>query len=280
MKIITDSTADLTKELYLKYDIDVVPLTIMLGEKTWRDYYDVEPDAYFAMLRNTKAFPTTSQPSPQDFINAFTPFVEKGEPILSIHISSRLSGTYQSAILARSNFPEARIEVIDSRQASLGTGLILLLCGEKMVSHAPFDSVVDFARELTGKVETYFSVDSLEYLQRGGRIGRAQAFLGTLMKIKPLLKLVDGEIQPFEKVRTSERLLGRFVELVEKDAADAGRVHLSVAESDNSETMTGLLDRLLKIPGVSLVHRCKLGGVITSHAGPGTMGITFVKDEG
>jgi DegV family protein with EDD domain len=277
VKIITDSTADLSKDLYQKHDIGMVPLTIHLGERTWLDFHDITPDEYYAMLRKSKAFPTTSQPSPQDFIDAFTPFAEKGEPVLSIHISSKLSGTYQSAALARSHFPDARVEVVDSLQASLGLGMILLLCAEKASLGASFESLVDFARELTRKVETYFSVDSLEHLRRGGRIGKAQAFLGTLMKIKPLLKLVEGEVQPVEKIRTSERLMNRFVELVENRAREGSRLRLSVAESDNSEVMTGLLERLMKIPGVSLVHRCKLGGVITSHGGPGTFGITFVK---
>ena len=277
MKIITDSTADLSKDLYQKHDIGMVPLTIHLGERTWLDFHDIAPDEYYTLLKKSKAFPTTSQPSPQDFINAFTPFAEKGEPVLSIHISSKLSGTYQSAALARSHFPEARIEVVDSLQASLGLGMIILLCAEKASLGASFENLVDFARELTRKVETYFSVDSLEHLHRGGRIGKAQAFLGTLLKIKPLLKLVEGEIHPVEKIRTSERMLNRFVELVENGAREGSRLRLSVVESDNSEVMTGLLERLMKIPGVSLVHRCKLGGVITSHSGPGTLGITFVK---
>ena len=277
MKIITDSTADLSKDLYQKYAIGMVPLTIRLGERTWLDFHDISPDEYYALLRKSKAFPTTSQPSPQDFIDAFTPFAEKGEPVLSIHISSKLSGTYQSAALARSHFPEARIEVVDSLQASLGLGMIVLLCAEKASQGASFESLIDFARDLTRKVETYFSVDSLEHLRRGGRIGKAQALLGTLMKIKPLLKLAEGEVQPVEKIRTSERLMNRFVELVENAARGVSGLRLAVAESDNSEVVTSLLERLMKIPGVFLVHRCKLGGVITSHSGPGTLGISFLK---
>jgi DegV family protein with EDD domain len=131
MKIITDSTADLPKELALKFDIEIVPLTIHLGDKSWKDYYDVEPDEYYELLKKSSAFPTTSQPTPQDFVNAYTPFVEKGEPILSIHLSSRLSGTFQSAMLARSQFPEARIEVVDSVQASFALSMIILVCAEK-----------------------------------------------------------------------------------------------------------------------------------------------------
>jgi DegV family protein with EDD domain len=279
MKIITDSTADLSAESYEKHDIGVVPLALRLGDRTWRDFFDIDPDAYYALLRESKAFPATSQPSPEAFIEAFAPFVEKGEPILSIQISSKLSGTYQSATLAKSRFPGARIEVVDSLQASLGLGIITLLCAEKAHEGAPFEEVTDFALDLTRRVQTYFSVDSLEYLHRGGRIGKAQAFLGALMRIKPLLKVTEGEIQPIEKIRTSVKLLDRFVELVEKAAKEEARLRLSVAESDNSDVMTGLLMRLLRIHGVSLVHRCKLGGVITSHAGPGALAITFVGER-
>jgi len=279
LKIITDSTADLSAESYEKHGIGVVPLTLRLGGRPWRDFFDIDPDAYYALLRGSKDFPTTSQPSPEAFIDAFAPFVEKGEPILSIHISSKLSGTYQSANLARGRFPGARIEVVDSLQASLGLGIIVLLCAEKARLGAPFEEVADFALDLTGRVQTYFSVDSLEYLHRGGRIGKAQAFLGTLMRIKPLLKVTEGEIQPIEKIRTSVKLLNRLVELVEEAAAFDARLRLSVAESDNSDVMTGLVERLLRVPGVSLVHRCKLGGVITSHAGPGVLAITFVGER-
>jgi DegV family protein with EDD domain len=277
MKIITDSTADLSAEEYEKHDIGLVPLTIHLGDKTWRDFWEVEPDVYYAMLRTSRAFPTTSQPSPQDFINTYGPFVEKGEPILSIHLSSRLSGAFQSATLARAHFPEARIEVVDSLQASLGLGLAVLLCTEKAESGNSFEDVVDFALRLIPRIETYFSLDSLEFIHRGGRIGKAQAFLGTLMKIKPLLRLSGGEIQPFEKVRTTERLLTRFVEIVEKAAHEGGPLRLTVAESDNGEVVAGLLQRLLGIGGVDLVSRIKLGGVITSHAGPGAMAVSFVR---
>jgi len=277
MKIITDSTADLTKELYEQLDIGMVPLTIQLGERKWRDFYDMKPEAYFPILRASTDFPITSQPSPQDFINAYTPFVEKDEPILSIHISSGLSGTYQSACLARANFPDAKIEVVDSHQASLGLALVLRLCAEKVRFGLSFEAVVEHVRGLSKTVETYFSVDSLEYLQRGGRIGRAQAFLGILMKIKPLLKLVEGNIHPVEKIRTTERLLNRYVEIIEKKASEGFPLSLIVAESDNTDVVTGLVNRLNKMPNIILVQRCTIGGVITSHTGPGVIGITFVQ---
>ena len=277
MKIITDSTADLREEEYRKYDIACVPLTIHLGEKSWRDFYEIEPEEYYRMLRKSRVFPTTAQPSPQDFIDAFAPHVAAGEPILSIHLSAKVSGTYQSATLARSHFPDARIEVVDSLQASLGLGLIVLLCAEKAKSGASFDDVVLFAKDLGEKVETYFSVDSLDHLQKGGRIGKGQAFLGTLMKVKPLLKFSNGEIHPVEKIRTTDRLLNRFVELVREKAKGGSRIYLSTGESDNENVVSGLLERLLAIPGVTLVHRCRLGGVITSHTGPGALAITLVE---
>lgn len=279
MKIITDSTADLTKELYEQLDIGMVPLTIQLGERRWRDFYDLRPDAYYALLKASTDFPMTSQPPLQDFISVYKPFVEQGVPILSIHLSSMLSGTYQSACLARTYFPDAEIEVIDSLQASLGLALILRLCVEKFRSGSSFKAVVDYAVMLTKQIETYFSVDSLEYLQRGGRIGRAQAFLGTLMKIKPLLKLIKGAINPVEKIRTTERLLNRYVELIEKEAAKGIPLGLIVAESDNTDVASGLVNRLTRIHNVNLVQRCKIGGVITSHTGPGVLGITFVAQE-
>jgi DegV family protein with EDD domain len=279
MKIITDSTADMDQSIYEKYSIGMVPLTIHLGDKTWRDFYDVKPDDYYEMLRTTKSFPTTSQPSPLEFAKIYEPLVEKGEQIISIHLCSKLSGTYQSAMLAKSRFSNASIEVIDSKQASLGLALIVILCAEKAEKGASFEEVVNLAKALIDKVDTYFSVDSLNHLQKGGRIGKAQAFLGTLMKVKPLLTLNNGEIQPFEKIRTTERLLSRYVELV-TEAAKTSALRFTTGESDNSTVMNGLLARLSSIPGATLTLRCKLGGVITSHSGPGTLAVSFVKTDG
>jgi DegV family protein with EDD domain len=278
MKIIIDSTADLPKELIQKYDVEIVPLTIHLGNRSWNDFYDVKPDEYYELLRKSSEFPTTSQPTPQDFVNAYSPYVEKGEAILSVHLSSKLSGTFQSASLAKSQFPGAQIEVVDSLQASFALSIIVVICAERAKKGDSLKEIADFAREIGPQIETYFSVDSLEYLHRGGRIGKAQAFLGTLMKIKPLLKVVKGEVQPIEKIRTRDKLLNRFVELVDQAAREHSRLLLAVGESDNSEVMTDLLSRIEKIPGVTLIFRCKLGGVITSHAGPGALGIAFVKD--
>ncbi len=277
MRVITDSTADLPAESYEKYAIGLVPLTLRLGERTWRDFLDIDPDAYYVLLRESKDFPMTSQPSPQEIIDVYTPFVEKGEAILSIHVSSKLSGTYQSAVLAKNHFPEASIEVVDSRQVSGGLGIIVLLCAEKASSGTPFEEVVDFARDLAGRVQTFMSVDSLDYLHRGGRITKAQAFLGSLMKIKPLLRMIEGEIRPIEKIRTTGKLLIRFVELVEEAARVEGRLRLFVAESDN--VTAGFVERLLQIPGVSLVARSKIGGVCASHGGPGSLLVTFVGER-
>jgi DegV family protein with EDD domain len=278
LKIITDSTADIPMEFARRHDIDVVPLTIHLGERIWKDYYDVEPDEFYELIKKTSAFPTTSQPTPQDFINAYSPFVATNEPILSLHLSSRLSGTYQSALLAKSHFPDAMIEVVDSLQASFALSMMIIICAEKAKKGESILDIANFARQIGPQIETYFSVDSLDHLHRGGRIGKAQAFLGTLMKIKPLLKVVHGEVQPVEKIRTREKLLNRFVELVEQAAVEHSQILLAVAESDNSDVMTALLERIEKIQGVSLIFRGKIGGVITSHTGPGALGIAFVKN--
>jgi DegV family protein with EDD domain len=279
MRIITDSTADLSAEDYEKHGIAVVPITLRLGDRTWRDFFDIDPDDYYVLLKESKDFPTTSQPSPQEFIDAYAPLVEKGEPILSIHVSSKLSGTYQSACLAKSHFRDARIDVVDSCQVSGGLGIIVLLCAEKAGSGASFEEVAQFARDLAGSVQTYMSVDSLEYLHRGGRISNAQAFLGSLMKIKPLLQMVEGEIRPIEKIRTTAKLLDRFVEVVEEAARDKGSLQLSVAESDNGEAIAGFVERLLQISGVSLVHRSKIGGACASYGGPGSVLVTFVEER-
>jgi len=168
--------------------------------------------------------------------------------------------------------------VVDSLQASFALSILVVICAETANRGASLREVAHVAREVGPQIETYFSVDSLEYLRRGGRIGKAQAFLGTLMKIKPLLKVMNGEVQPIEKIRTRDRLLNRFVELVELATQEHSQLLMAVGESDNAEVMTDLLNRLERIPGISLMFRGKLGGVITSHTGPGALGIAYVKN--
>ena len=279
MKIITDSTADLSPELVEKYDIEIVPLKIHLGEETYRDYFDINLDEFYNQLRTTKLFPTTTQPSPQDFVETYRKLSLEDDCLISIHLSSKLSGTYQSAMVAAQQLPELKIHLIDSQQASLGLGMAVIAAAKAIEEKKEVDEVLSLINRIVLQTKTYFSVDSLEYLRRGGRIGRAQSFLGAMLKIKPLLAIQDGEIVPVEKLRGQQRLIRRMVQLVQDDATNIGALRVGIVLSDNEELLSLISQQLEGIENLELKYMGRIGGVITSHAGPGTIGISYYPME-
>ncbi|RKY39669.1 MAG: DegV family protein [Candidatus Omnitrophota bacterium] len=277
MRIVTDSTVDLPSSLVEKYNIEIVPLKVQLGEETYRDYFEIEADKFYQKLRSTTVFPTTTQPSPQDFLEVYQRVSRENDCVISLHISSKLSGTYQSAIIASQRLLTSKVYVIDSKQASVGLGLIVLAVAHAIEKGRKKEEILQLIDELTKKIRTFFSVDSLEYLQRGGRIGKAQAFLGTILKIKPLLTLVEGEIHPVEKIRGEGRLLKRMAQLVE-DEVSKGKIKMGLIYTDNEETMSILSQYLERIENLEIVYKGRAGGVITSHTGPGTIGISYYNE--
>jgi len=275
MKIITDSTVDLPPELVEKYNIEIVPLKIHLGEETYRDYFDINLDEFYHRLRTTDLFPTTTQPSPQDFVETYRQLSLEDDCLISIHLSSKLSGTYQSAIVAAQQLSELKIHVIDSQQASLGLGNIVLEVAKAVEAENEVDEVLSLMNRVMSQTKTYFSVDSLEYLRRGGRIGEAQSFLGAMLKIKPLLALQDGEIVPVEKLRGRQKLIRRMVQLVQDDVNNLGALRASLVFSDNEEFLSTLSQELEEIENLAIEYTSKIGGVITSHVGPEVIGVSY-----
>ena len=217
VKVVTDSTADIPKELIDKYGIEIVPLTVRLGNKMFRDYYDMSPPQFFQMLKETNDFPQTSQPSVDEFTQTYKKIGDKDD-IVSIHISMDMSKTAQSASVALQQRANTKVTIIDSRTVSIGLGLITLEAAKAAKDGADIKDVLSLVEEMKSRTKVYFSVDNLDFLQKGGRIGRAQGFLGTMLKIKPLLAVRDGFVSPVERVRGSNRLINRMVELVKEEA--------------------------------------------------------------
>jgi len=275
MKIITDSTADLPPELVEKYDIEIVPLKIHLGEETYRDYFDINLDKFYHRLRTTDLFPTTTQPSPQDFVETYRKLSLEDDCLISIHLSSKLSGTYQSAMVAAQQFPELKIHLIDSQQASLALGMTVIAAAKAIEERKEIDEVLSLINRITSQIKTYFSVDSLEYLHRGGRIGRAQSFLGAMLKIKPLLAIHDGEIVPVEKLRGQQKLIRRMAQLVQDDAANVESLRVSLIHGGNEELLSKLSQQLEEIGNLELEYTSMVGGIVTSHVGPGAIGVSY-----
>ena len=278
MKIVTDSTADLPQELVEAYDIEIVPLTVRLGDRAFRDYFDVSPVEFYQMLKEVEAFPTTSQPSVEEFARMYRKLGNE-ERILSIHISAELSATCQSASVAVQQLPDWDVTVMDSRLTSAGLGLIVLEAAKAAKAGADAEDVVDLVEKLKSGIKVYFSVDRLDYLQKGGRIGKAQAFVGTMMKIKPLLALEDGLVVPVERIRGGSKFIRRITELVEEDARGGKAVKASFVWGEDEAQITRLIEQLSDSVHLEELYRRHIGTVITSHAGPTTFGVAYFCEE-
>jgi DegV family protein with EDD domain len=271
IRIVTDSTADLPASLVAELGITVVPLQVNFADRSFRDGVDLTPSAFYSMLRASPTMPTTSQPSVGAFVEAYEVLAREADGILSIHLSSALSGTYNSAILARETFARAcPIEVIDSRQASLGIGVIAVACARLARQGASLSELANHARRLSQSTHTLFLVETLEYLQRGGRIGRAAAFLGTLLSVRPLLLIEEGEVRPFEKVRTRGKGIDRLVQFVESfDNVDS----LAILQATTPEDVEPMIRRIEAFVPRERIVVGQVGAVIGTHTGPGVLGI-------
>ena len=274
VRVVTDSTADLPKEIVEEYGIEIVPLTVRLGNRMFRDYYDVSPPQFFQMLKETNDFPRTSQPSVDEFVRTYTKLGNKDD-IISIHISMDMSATAQSASVALQQLPDWKVKIIDSRTVSMGLGLIVLEAAKAAKDGADIKEVLNLVDDLKSGTKVFFSVDSLDFLQKGGRIGRAQGFLGTMLKIKPLLAVAEGFVSPVERVRGSNRLISRMVELVKEEADKYTSMKATFIYGETQEYCNNLISQLNSAVQFENLYKNYVGSVITSHAGPTAFGIGF-----
>jgi len=273
--IVTDSTAYLPLELVASQGIRVVPLHVVLGGRQFSEGVDVTTAELAAALR--KFVPvSTSRPSPQQFLEAYEAAAASGaDSVVSVHISSDMSGTAESAAIAASMSP-ITVEVVDSRSIAMAMGFAVLSAAEAARQGQDAKTVAAIASSRAKAATVIFYVDTLEHLRRGGRIGAASALLGSALAIKPLLALADGRIKPIEKVRTAARALSRLEELALRAAAAAGESGVDVAVHHlDSPTRAGeLVDRLrAKLPSTATVTLVELGAVVGAHVGPGTIAV-------
>ncbi|HYM65841.1 MAG TPA: DegV family protein [Patescibacteria group bacterium] len=268
--IVTDSTADLPRELVASRGITIVPLTLHLDGQSLLDGVDITPAEFYRRLPVASTHPTTSQPSPGRFANVYSELLTSHESVVSIHISETLSGTYASAVQGAAMTDSNRVQVIDSHVVSMSLGLVTLAASAMAARGDDGASIVASIRAMTPHVETYFSVATLEFLRRGGRIGRASALLGSVLQVKPVLCIRDGQVTPLERVRTFERALNRIVELT--GAVDRGKgVCVIVGHADAAADAEAVARKLEPIAETLLIQ--PLGPVVGAHAGPGVVGV-------
>jgi DegV family protein with EDD domain len=268
--IVTDSTADLPSGLAASRGITVVPLTLHFEGQSLLDGVQITPAEFYRRLPSATVHPSTSQPSPGRFADAYAALLADHSAIVSIHISERLSGTYASAVQGATMTDPDRIHVVDSRVASMSLGLVTLAASAMASQGADAPSVEAKALEVRDCVETYFSVATLEYLRRGGRIGRASALLGSVLQVKPVLCIRDGQVTPLERVRTFDRAVARIVELTR--AVDRGDGVCVIVGHADAEAVAERVGRELEPIAETLLIQ-PLGPVVGTHAGPGVVGV-------
>ena len=272
-RIVTDSAADLPPELIAEHRIRVVPLTIRFGETTYLSGVDLSTEEFWNKLRASDVSPATAAPSAGDFEVAFRELAADGaDGIVSVHLSSKLSATYQAAAVAAQSFGDVPVEVVDTLSVSGATGLAALRgCELAAEGLGPSDIAADL-NAMRERTTLYGVIDTLEYLRRGGRIGGAQALLGTMLKVKPVISVVDGVVEPVGRVRTRAKALEHLAGLVKERAGTIDRIIAISGEAPDIDAFLGLLDGVVDI-GPSDVWQ--LGPVVGTHSGPGVVGVVF-----
>jgi DegV family protein with EDD domain len=276
IRIVTDSTGYLPSDIIDTYGISVVPLKVQFGSETYDEITGISNHDFYQRLTTTRDFPTTSQPSAGEFKEAYQKILAQhpDAEVLVLTISHKLSGTYNSARSAAEQLPAAKITVFDSRSAAMGLGLMVMTAAKMAVEDQPLAVIKSRLEQMRRETSIVLVVDSLEYLKRGGRIGAAAAFLGTLLNTKPILAVVDGEVQPLDRVRTKKKAMNRlFAELDQKlsypeQPIQAGVMH--VATEPEAQELAEMIQRRFNI---TYFFISELGPVVGAHVGPGTLGV-------
>lgn len=278
--IVTDSTANIPTELLNGNPIVSLPLQVIWGNEIFRDGIDIQPKEFYERLAVDKVLPSTSQVTPEEFKTLYGKLISEGYDILSIHISGKLSGTMASAQQARRAFPNARIELIDSNSTSMALGFQVLSASrmaETGGSLAECKSVATAAAKHSG---VFFVLSTLEFLHRGGRIGGAQAFLGHMLNLKPLLEIRDGRIEAIERVRTLSKATDRLLDLVEDRIKDEpGPIRLCAVHANAPADAEKLLNQAVKRFPSSIISDAVISTVspvLGTHAGPGALGLVYM----
>lgn len=277
LRLVVDSTADLSKETIDKYDIKVIPLNVHFADEVFKDGIDLDTESFFEKLKGAAAMPRTSQPSPGDFYSVYSELLAQGHSIISIHISANLSGTYQSATIAKNMLPDADITIIDSKSASLGLGLIACQCAKLIEQGRKVAEITEIINNIIEDQLVCFGVDTLEFLHKNGRIGKASALIGALLNVKPILTLnSDGIVAPLGKVRGKNKVIPYLVQKAKEKFADEV-VNVAIAHALSLEQRDALMASVREELNISEVIEGNIGSVIGTNAGPGVIAIVVHK---
>jgi fatty acid kinase fatty acid binding subunit len=276
--VVVDSTADFPEAPERFPNWRVVPLYVRFGDESFRDYVELSPEQFYARLRTSKETPSTSQPTPGDFLTVYEELAAY-ERILSIHIAGKLSGTIESARAAARELGGERVRTIDSESASAATAMLGLAIQRRLERGTSDEEVDALVERYRREAHLLFTVDTLEYLARGGRIGRARAWAGELLNIKPILSIEDGEVLPVKRVRGNRKAFLEFASRFESSTVDRAGLRVGIAHAETPEKAEALRKLVRdKRPAAEIEIVTTLGPVVGTHAGPGTVGFFWYDD--
>ena len=269
IKIVTDSSADIPPQLLKELDISVVPLYVRFGNDVFRDKVDISNEEFYNRLVNGDVFPNTSQPSPVDFIKVYEELAKDADGIVSLHLSAKLSGTIQSALQARESLKTTcPIEIIDTLSITIGQGMVCIAAAKAAQAGATMEEVVKLAREAVPEIHFLVLFDSLKYLAKGGRIGKAQSLMGSMLNIKPLLGLKDGEVVPISKARSYSKGLEQQYEFVERTIREGEVKDLAIMYNTKQDEANALADRIAPLYPREKIIMGEIGPILGTHSGP------------
>ncbi|MDR0269124.1 DegV family protein [Paenibacillus sp.] len=278
LKIFTDSTSDLPKEWIDRYDIGIIPLYVVFGNEQLRDGIDITPAELYERVSRSGSLPKTAAPSPADFMAAFEPHVKQGDSILYIGLSSELSATYQNALIAADEYPGASIRVFDSQNLSSAIGLLVMKAVDAAREGKSLDEIVTMLTDVRPEVESEFVIDTPEYLYKGGRCSGVQNLLGSLLNIRPVIKVIDGKMTPAYKVRgKKEKAVNQMLQNALEKQSFMDNDLIFVVHSFAEDEAKYLQQVLQEETGAREVAISTAGCVISSHCGAKTIGIMYCK---
>jgi DegV family protein with EDD domain len=269
VKIVTDSGADLPDQLAEELGIAVVPIYVRFGEEVYRDRVTISEDEFYKRLTHDPVHPSTTQPGPQDFLEVYQKECAGADGIVSIHISGKLSGTYNSALMARDMLEGGcPVEVVDSETLTMSLGLIVIAAAEMAKAGESMDKIVEWVKQAIPKTSLFFLLDTLEYLRRGGRIGKVKALLGSVLSVKPMLTMKDGELVPAGQARTRAKGMDKLFEYV-KNAGDIQ--DLAIVYNTTPDEARSLAKRIGSVFDKEKIRMARVGPGLGVHGGPGAM---------
>ncbi|AOT69378.1 DegV family protein [Geosporobacter ferrireducens] len=276
VKLFTDSTCDLSTEMLTENDISVIPLYITFNELSYKDSIDMNTAELYSKVDALGILPKTAAPTPSDFLNAFKPFVDAGKDIVYIGLSSQLSSTVQNALLAAREFPKGKVNVIDSLNLSTGVGILVMKAVDFKREGLSAKEITERISEIVPKGRTFFTIDTYEYLYKGGRCSAMQGLVGSMLQIKPITKLVDGNIVLYDKQRGRKKVLASLLQEINKDLERIDPSRVFIVNSFAKEDAIYLEQELKNKLNLGNVVITDAGCVISSHCGKKALGISYI----